>query len=358
MPNLTRENFAQVVATIKTDISATQIRTIQQVNSNLILLYFRIGKILSENSKYGNSLLRNVSVSIQTEWPGIKGFSERNLERMRQFYNEYKDELTSIIDKSRKYDVISAQAVAKLGNKNDICQHYTLKLTWGHNIALIEKIKDKKIRQLYAEAAIKNGWSRNILELQIKSEYHKRIGKSANNFKTTLPPENSDLTNDTFKDPYIFDFIRLKQGYKEADLETAMLEKIKRLLLELGKGFSFVGSQYKITAGETDYYLDLLFYHIELRCYVVVELKSTDFKPEYIGQLNFYITAIDKTLKHPDDNNTIGLLLCKDKDKVSTEWALEKVGSPIGVSSYEIAKYLPTEEELNLHIAENSLKNR
>ena len=193
---------------------------------------------------------------------------------------------------------------------------------------------------------------------QIELNYHLRIGQSDNNFKVTLPKNDSDLANYMIKDPYVFDFISLKNDYKEQDLENAILMKIKNVLVELGKGFSFVGNQYKISMEDKDYYIDLLFYHLELRCFIVVELKTTSFKPEYIGQLGFYVTAIDETLKKGIDNPTIGLLLCKEKNKLSVEWSLKGTNLPIGVSSYKLNEYipkdildkLPTEEEINLHI--------
>ena len=205
-----------------------------------------------------------------------------------------------------------------------------------------------------------------MLVHQIELNYHLRIGTSDNDFKITLPKDDSDLANYIIKDPYIFDFISLKNDYKEQELENELLIKIRNLLVELGKGFSFVGNQYKISMEDRDYYIDLLFYHLELRCYIVVELKATSFKPEYIGQLGFYVTAIDETLKKEIDNPTIGLLLCKEKNKLSVEWSLKGTNLPIGVSSYKLKEYipreildkLPTEEEINLHIdMERSDKN-
>ena len=277
-------------------------------------------------------MVMDIAREIKMDLPNIDGFSERNLKRMKRFYNEYKE-----------YGKVP-QAVAHL--------------PWGHNILLFEKIRDKKIREIYAEATISNGWSRSVLEFQIETKY----GNSSNNFNTSLTPLNSDLVNNTIKDPYIFDFITLKENYKEKELEKSMIARIKDVLLELGNGFSFVGNQYKISTEKSDYYLDLLFYHLELQCYIVIELKTTEFKPEYIGQLNFYITVVNKTLKKEHDNNTIGLLLCKEKDKLSVEWALEGINNPIGVSSYEIEKYipknilekLPTEEELNMYVDLNN----
>lgn len=326
------KDFKEIISNIKEEIINTQIKTMQEVNSNLIRLYFKLGKIVSENKIYGNNFTKQISTELKLTFPSMKGFSERNIRAMRLFYEEYSDD--------------------------EKWQQLVAKLPWGHNLLLIEKIKDKDLRKIYAENAIKNGWSRSILSIQIESEFHKRIGNSNNNFNVLLPPKDSDLVNNTIKDPYIFDFITLHQDYKEKELEEALLNKIRDVLLELGKGFSFVGNQYKISTGETDYYIDLLFYHLELRCYIVVELKANKFKPEYTGQLGFYVTAVDETLKKENDNPTIGLLLCKDKDRLSVDWALKSTNVPIGVSSFEVKNILPkdildklpTEEDLNLHI--------
>ena len=251
---------------------------------------------------------------------------------MKKFYLEYKDD--------------------------EIVQHIVAQLPWRHNIILMSKIKDNNLRKKYAEATIKNGWSKDMLVMQLENNYHLRIGNSSNNFKITLPDVNSDLANNTIKDPYVFDFLTLKENYKEKELEQAMIEKIKDVLIELGKGFSFVGNQYKLSTENSDYFIDLLFYHLDLRCYIVVELKTTEFKPEYIGQLGFYVTAVNEILKSEADNQTIGLLLCKNKDRLTAKWSLKSTNVPIGISSFELNKYipkdvlekLPTEEDLNLHI--------
>ena len=336
---INKDSFISIVTDIKQDIRKTQIKTFQQVNSNLINLYFRIGKRLEENSKYGNSFIKNVAESIKLEYPGLKGFSERNLKYMKKFYLEYKDD--------------------------EKMQRYVAQLPWRHNIVLMSRLRDNKVRMIYVDACVKNGWSRDVLINQINNNYHLSIGNSSNNFGKSLPENVSSLTNGIIKDPYIFDFLTLTKDYNERELETAMVERIKNVLVELGKGFSFVGNQYKISTDNNDYYIDLLFYHLELRCYVVVELKNTFFKPEYIGQLNFYVTAVNKTLKKEYDNETIGLLLCREKDKLSVEWALEGISNPIGVSSYEIKNYipkdilekLPTEDDINMHINIDEKKN-
>ena len=326
------KEFKEIISNIKEEIINAQIKTMQEVNSNLIRLYFKLGKIVSENKVYGNNFTKQISTELKLTFPSMKGFSERNIRAMRLFYEEY--------------------------SNDEKWQQLVAKLPWGHNLLLIEKIKDKDLRRIYAENTIKNGWSRSILSIQIESEFHKRIGNSNNNFNVLLPPNDSDLVNNTIKDPYIFDFITLHQDYKEKELEDALLNKIRDVLLELGNGFSFVGNQYKISTNETDYYIDLLFYHLELRCYIVVELKVNKFKPEYIGQIGFYVKAVDKTLRKEFDNPTIGLLLCKEKDRLSVEWALETTNVPIGVSSFELNKYiprdilekLPTEDDINLQI--------
>lgn len=251
---------------------------------------------------------------------------------MKLFYEEYKDD--------------------------ENLQQLVANLPWGHNLLLIEKFKDKEIRKIYAEATLENGWSRNVLSFQIDGKYHLRVGNSANNFSKTLPSPDSDLVNNVIKDPYIFDFITLKAGYKEKALEMAMINRIRDVLLELGNGFSFVGNQYKLTVGNDDYYIDLLFYHLKLRCYVVVELKANSFKPEYAGKMNFYLNTVNDMLKNEFDNPSIGLILCQEKDKLTAQYSLKGIDQPIGVSSYEITKFLPddiskelpTEEDINLHI--------
>lgn len=289
-------------------------------------------KILYDNFEYGNKFIDEVARQLKIEYPDAHGYSSRNLKYMKKFYLEYRGD--------------------------ELVQQLVAQVPWGHNIVLMEKISDLEIRKVYLQGIIQNNWGRLMLIHQIENGYHLRIGKSNSNFDITLPKNDSDLANYTIKDPYIFDFISLKNNYKEQDLEIAMINKIKNLLIELGKGFSFVGNQYKVSTGKKDYYIDLLFYHLELRCYVVVELKTNEFKPEYIGQLGFYITAVDETIKQEVDNPTIGLLLCKEKDGLSVEWTLKGINLPIGVSSYELSKYVPnnlldklsTEEEINFHI--------
>ena len=330
--NMIDKDFKEIINSIKQEIQKTQYKIAMESNINLISMYFRLGKILNDNYEYGNKFIDEVSKDLKMEFPNSTGFSVRNLKYMKKFYLEYKDD--------------------------EEVQQLVAQVPWGHNIVLMEKIKDKEIRKIYVEAILKNGWGRNMLTIQIDNDYHLRIGSSNNNFKNTLPALDSDLVNYTIKDPYIFDFLSLQNEYKEKELENAMINKIRDVLIELGKGFSFVGNQYKINVGGQEFFIDLLFYHLDLRRYVVVELKANSFKPEYAGQIGFYVTAIDETLKKEQDNPTIGLLLCKDKDRLTVDYSLKSINVPIGVSSFEIKKYipkdildkLPTEEDLNLHI--------
>lgn len=331
--------FKNIIIDIKNEVIKTKNKIIINANYELINMYFRLGKIISDNSKYGKKFITQVASSLKLEFPNVTGFSERNLWKMKAFYQQYCN--------FEKLPPVVAE------------------LPWTHNYVLIEKIKDIDIRLWYASECLKNGWSKTILLYQIETNLYERKRKSIKltNFKSSIKiKEQSDLANNLIKDPYIFDFITLDSNYKEKELEAKMIEKIRDVLLELGKGFSFIGSQYKISTGQSDYYIDLLFYHLDLRCYIVVELKTTEFKPEYAGQIAFYVKAVDKLLKKDTDNETLGLLLCKEKDKLSVEWSLECLNVPVGVSNFKLNKYisndilekLPTEEDINLHININS----
>lgn len=321
------ENITIVLEQIKADIFKTRGKVLVDANKELLSMYFRIGKLIDENTKYGNNFVNCLSKSLKAEFPGSEGYSPRNLARMRKFYKAYKN-----------FSILP-MALAKL--------------PWSFNCLLIDKVDNIDKRVWYAEKCIENGWSHVILDHQIDLKLYERqadLSKKLTNFNERLPAPQSELSKDIIKDPYIFELCGLKEKIVEKDIEHAMLEQIKNVLLELGKGFSFVGNQYSISTPNNDYLIDLLFYHLELRCYVVVELKNVDFKPDFIGQLQFYITAVDETLKKNIDNPTIGLLLCKGKDKYSVEWSLKSTIAPIGVVSYEIRNYLPSDEELIRHL--------
>ena len=256
---------------------------------------------------------------IRNELPELKGFSERNLKLMDQFYNIY----------------------ANLFNNTQIGQPLVAQLPWAHNVLLMQAVKDEATRHWYMEQVLTHGWSCNILKLQMESSVHLRQGRAINNFQQRLPAPQSDLVQQALKDPYIFDFLTLEPLFHERELETGLIQHLEKFLLELGQGFAFVGRQYHLTVGDSDFYPDLLFYHLKLRCYVVIELKRGDFKPEYAGKLNFYCNVVDDTLRHPQDAATIGLILCQGKDNVLAEYALRGIDKPIGISSYELTRSLP-----------------
>ena len=310
--------YKNLLTDIKQRILSAQLKAALSVNAEMIFLYWQIGDSIAQKQKeqgWSSGVIPQLAKDLKIEFPNSKGYSERNLGRMLAFYREYPNES------------ILPQAVAKL--------------PWGHNILLIEKIKDQKIRLWYAEKCIENNWSRDVLDLQIKSNLVQRQGKSINNFESTLPKPLSDLANQTLKDPYIFDFLTLDQDFREKDVEKQLTHHITKFLLELGKGFSFLGNQYHLEVANQDYYLDLLFYHIKLKCYIVIELKNTKFKPEYTGKLNFYLSAVDSLIKEESENPTIGILLCKDKNNIEAEFALRDINKPIGISEIQFVEKLP-----------------
>lgn len=326
--------YKQIFENIKQEVVKSQYKAMQIVNKELIFMYWHIGKIIGDNSKWGNKFIDSLSIDLKLEFPKVTGFSVRNLKYMKKIAEEYPD--------------------------FEFVQQVVAQIPWGHNIILMDKVKNIEERKWYIKQSIINGWSRSLLTMQIESKLYERqvVAEKVTNFPATLPDIQSDLAIQTMKDPYLFDFISLKGKVKEIEIEKAMIDKIKDVLIELGKGFAFVGEQYKITVSEKDYYIDLLFYHLKLKCYVVVELKAREFEPTDAGQLNFYLSAIDDLVKDKTDNATIGLLLCKNKDNFTAEYALRNISSPIGVSEYklleDIPEYLksqlPKVEEIELHI--------
>ena len=326
--------YKKIFENIRQEILKSQYKAMQVVNKELIFMYWHIGKIIVDNSKWGNKFIDSLSIDLKLEFPEVTGFSVRNLKYMKKMAEEYPD--------------------------FEFVQQVVAQIPWGHNIILMDKVKNIEERKWYIKQSIINGWSRSLLTMQIESKLYERqvVAEKVTNFPATLPDIQSDLAIQTMKDPYLFDFISLKGKVKEIEIEKAMIDKIKDVLIELGKGFAFVGEQYKITVSEKDYYIDLLFYHLKLKCYVVVELKAREFEPTDAGQLNFYLSAIDDLVKDKTDNATIGLLLCKNKDNFTAEYALRNISSPIGVSEYklleDIPEYLksqlPKVEEIELHI--------
>ncbi|MCE7987120.1 MAG: DUF1016 domain-containing protein [Caldilinea sp. CFX5] len=333
--------YADLLRDIKQRIRAAQTRALVAVNAELIQLYWDIGQLIARRQQeegWGAGFIPRLAADLHNELPEVKGFSERNIGYMLQFAREYGEPL------------ILQQAVAKLPDATDaateadnrlILQQLVAKIPWGHNILLLQQIKDRTIRRWYMEQTLAQGWSRNTLGMMIKARAYDRQGRSINNFATHLPAPQSDLVQQTLKDPYLFDFLTLDEPFHERELETGLIRHLEEFLLQLGQGFAFVGRQYLVSVGDEDFYIDLLFYHLRLRCFFVIELKRGKFKPEYAGKINFYCNIVDDHLKHHTDQPTIGLILCQSKNAVVAEYALRGMNKPIGVSEYELTRALP-----------------
>ncbi len=330
---------------LKIRIRQSQIKAALAVNTALIEFYWDLGKMITEKQTiWGSKFLATLSNDLRKEFPDMQGLSERNLKYCRMFYQFYENNSVQ-----QPIDLIGQQLVAQsqaLDNQQDtngsrLVQQAVTLIPWGHNILIFTKSKDLKEALFYIQKTKENNWSRDTLALQIKSDLYARQGKAITNFTNTLPEPNSDLAQQTLKDPYVFDFLQLTEEYKERDIENQLMQHITKFLLELGKGFAFVGRQYNIQLNQKEYFIDLLFYHIPMQCYVVVELKNKDFEPEFAGKLNFYLTLIDKTLKRPNENPTIGILLCRGKDNLEVEYALQDIHKPMGVSEFKLDKILP-----------------
>ena len=310
---------------LKSRIHAARQQTLLTVNRELVTLYWQIGHDIltrQKNKGWGAKVIDQLSHDLKMAFPEMKGFSRANLMYMRAFAEAWTDE--------------------------QIVQQLVGQLPWGHNLVLLTKIKDTPTRIVYAKLTIEHGWSRNTLVHHIESNTAGRIGKAQSNFKQTLPTPMSELAHETIKDPYKFDFLGLGMEAQEREIEKALANHLTDFLLELGAGFAFVGKQVHLEVGGDDFYIDLLFYHLKLRCYVVIELKTGDFKPEHLGQLSFYITAVDRQLRTPSDAPSIGLLLCKSRNKVIAEYALQGNHKPIGISEYQLTRAVPEELKTQL----------
>jgi len=294
--------------------------------------------VRQQDNRWGAGVIEALAKDLQAAFPGVAGFSARNLWRMRAFHLTYRPEQTILPQPVAEIGVAPPEPLADL--------------PWGHNIVLMEKIKGAAEREWYARKTIEHGWSRNVLVHQIEGDLHRRQGKALTNFERTLPAPQSDLAQQVLKDPYNFDFLTLGQGTHERDLERGLLEHLRAFLLELGVGFAFVGGQYHLAVGEQDFYMDLLFYHLRLRWFVVIDLKMGEFVPEHAGKMNFYCSAVDDLLRHADDAPTVGLLLHKTKDRVVAEYALRDVNKPIGVADYQITAALPSDIQGSLPTVE------
>ncbi len=336
------KEYAKLLEYIKTDILQTQLKAALSVTKELTLLYWRIGKELALRSsceKWGTKIAEKLALDLQKAFPGLAGFSRTNVYRMMAFYEAYPNCPTAV-------GQLESRAI--------------LMIPWGHNAVILEKLQNIDQRLWYAKRTLENGWSRATLTLWIESDLYSRQGKAITNFKATLPETHSDLAEQTLKDPYNFDFLTIDEKAREQEIEHGLMAHIQKFLLELGQGFAFIGEQYHIKVGSKDLFLDMLFYHVILRCFVVIELKAGEFDASNLGQINLYLAAVDNKLKHPEDRPTIGLLLCKTKDNYVAEYALSGMNRPIGVASYKtklveslpknLRSSLPTIEEIEAEL--------
>jgi predicted nuclease of restriction endonuclease-like (RecB) superfamily len=364
-----QSDYQHWLSTIKQNFQQSQLKAAVRVNTTLLEFYWQLGNDILEkqkNSTWGSGFLAQLSQDLMAEFPDIKGFSRRNLELIRQWYSYWSSD-TSIaqqaVSQLVKAEDNSGTACSAIGQQ-PVAQ--LLQIPWGHNLKIISKCSSQAEALFYVTNTTKHGWSRSVLVHQIESGLWQREGKAINNFEQTLPAVQSDLAQQTLKDPYLFDFLSLTKDHNERELEQGLVKHITQFLLELGAGFAYVGKQVHVEVGQEDFYLDLLFYHLKLRCYVVVELKTGAFKPEHAGKLSFYLTAVDKQLKAKEDKPTIGILLCKEKNKLVAEYALTDINKPIGVSEYELTQALPDNlksslpsvEEIEAELANETLTNQ
>ncbi len=334
------EGYAEFLRDIKAQIKSAQVDTALTVSRKMTALYWRIGREIlrrQEDQGWGAKIITRLAVDLHTAFPEMEGFSPRNLKYMRAFAEAYSNE----------------QIVQQLLHNSAI--------PWGHQLRILDKVKDTEQRLWYIRATHQNGWSRAVLEHQIATDLYGRQGKTLTNFDRTLPPPQSDLAQQVLKDPYNFDFLTLASDANERHLERGLLEHLRAFLLEMGAGFAFVGSQYHLEVGGKDYYLDLLFYHLRLRCFVVVDLKMGAFQPEFAGKMNFYLSAVDDLLKHSSDAPTIGLILCRERDGITVEYALRNTSAPIGVAEFiaslpaDLQASLPTVQQIEAELAASDI---
>jgi predicted nuclease of restriction endonuclease-like (RecB) superfamily len=316
--SLRSKDYVEFFNSLKGRVEASRYRAALSVNRELILLYHHIGTIILKSQReygWGAKVIDHLSQDLKSEFPEMKGFSTRNLKYMRKFSEEYPD--------------------------SEFVQQVVAQLPWGHVVFLMDLVPSPEDRLFYMKKVIEYGWSRSVLVLQIEAALHKREGKAVTNFQKKLPSPQSDLALSTLKDPYIFDFLSLGKEAHEREIEKGLVNHVEKFLLELGGDFIFVGRQFHLEVGGQDFYLDLLFYHLKLRCFVIIELKDQSFKPEYAGKMNFYLSVVDDKLKHVDDNPSIGLILCKSKNNILAEYALRDMMKPIGLAEYKLHEALP-----------------
>lgn len=360
--------YKQWITELKEKVRSAQLKAAVAVNTELINLYWILGKTITQKqTAYGTGFLQQLSKDLSAEFPEMKGFSLRNLKYCRnffEFYNSSKGQqavalLKSIEEANLQQPVYLLQndkiksplpekELDNIDYENTIWQQAVAKIPWGHNILIFTKSSSVEEALFYVNQSLQNGWSRNVLALQLKSNLYLRAAKSVNNFSQTLLAPQSALAQETLKDPYAFDFISMAQPYRERDIENQLIKHITKFLLELGKGFAFIGQQYHLEIADQDYYLDLLFYHTRLKCYVVIELKNTRFIPEYAGKLNFYLSAVDSLVKDESDKPTIGIILCREKNNIEAEFSLRDMNKPIGISEFNLTEIVPDELKSSL----------
>ncbi|MCG5076905.1 PDDEXK nuclease domain-containing protein [Paraburkholderia tagetis] len=319
------DDYRRWLSELKQRVERARQRAAASANRELIQLYWQIGSDILQRQQqqgWGAAVVDQLARDLKSAFPDMRGFSPRNLKYMR--------------------------ALAQAWPDPEFVQQPAAQIPWFHLCTLLDKVKGTAHRDWYAAKVLEHGWSRSVLVMQIETAAHARAGNAVTNFAERLPPPQSDLARDVLKDPYIFDFLGLTENAQERDIERALTQHITRFLLELGAGFAFVGRQYRLEVGGDEFFVDLLFYHLKLRCYIVVELKTTPFKPEYAGQLNFYLSAIDAQVKAPEDQPTIGLLLCKEKNRLVAEYALRGVAKPMGVAEYQLMREVPPSLETGL----------
>lgn len=362
---------------LKTRLRTVQLKAAVSVNSALLQFYWDLGADIvakQKQAEWGTGFLKQLSVDLRAEFPEIKGFSERNIKFIRQWHLFYQEGLikgkqpVSLLGKEEASLVVK-QPVSLLGNTEGLRQvdskliQGITQIPWGHNISIIQKCKNYQEAVFYVRKTQEHNWSRNVLTHQIESNLWNREGKAISNFSEALPAQQSDLAQQILKDPYVFDFMSLSPEYNERELELKLVDHISSFLLELGAGFAYMGRQYALEVGERDFFLDLLFYHTKLHCYIVIELKTGDFEPEYAGKLNFYLKAVDEQIKSPNDQPSIGILLCKNRDKLVAEYALSDIHKPMGISEYNLTQSLPDNlksalpsiEEIEAELSEEKL---
>lgn len=388
----TDPDYKNWIFELKQKIQQSQIKAAIKVNSALLELYWEMGKEIAERNienTYGSGFFKQLSKDLMIEFPNMKGFSESNLKFIKRFYLFYNQELTirqqlanefkKIQDHSNFHQVggelkidensTFQQVAGKFRNNENSIRHQAVAdfpqklflIPWFHHVEIFTKCKNIEEAFFYVNKTIENGWSRSVLLNMISGNLYQSQGKAITNFSKTLPDYQSDLIKETLKDPYNFDFLQITANFKEKELENALIDNIQNFLIELGSGFAFVGKQVELKVGSQSFFIDLLFYHIKLKRYVVIELKSGNFEPEHAGKLNFYVTALDKQFRDENDNATVGLIICKTKDDIIAEYSLTDLHKPLGISSYELRKILPENFKSSLpsiEEIENELKNK